>query len=394
MGELAVSSPMCERAIDDALKYGNALLKFISANEVDRRQSHQTGFYLPKSAWKMYTAHPPKKGVNNKHIVNILWPDGRVTESCVTWYGNKTRSEYRLTRFGKDFPWLTPDTVGSLLILIPASRTEFIAYVLDTDDDIEEILTGLGVEIVETWGIYQDGSPRMETEDVCLDRHFRAFAKAVEVFPQVKVFSETTLNAIIECIIGFERASADEQLLRLVSEEYRLFRMVERKIFQPEVQRLFASIDDFISTALSILNARKSRAGRALENHVEHLLTKARIPFEMRKVVDGTRPDIIIPGKAEYEDGAYPVEKLLMIGVKTTCKDRWRQVTKEAPKIKQKHILTLQEGISSKQLEEMQQSDVTLIVPKPLHKKYPKTRRVTLLDVGSFIDFVRQLHSL
>lgn len=332
--------------------------------------------------------------MNNKHMVNILWPDGRITQSCVTWYGNQTRSEYRLTRFGKDFPWLTPDIIGSLLVLIPASRTEFIAYVLDTDDDIEEIITGLGVEMVESWGIYQDGSPRLETEDTCLDRHFRAFAEAVEEFPAVKVFSDATREAIIDCIAGFERATVDKQLLRLMSEEYRLFRMVERKIFQPEVQRLFASIDDFLNTALSILNARKSRAGRALENHVEHLLRKARIPFEMRKVVDGTRPDIIIPGKAEYEDRSYPVEKLVMIGVKTTCKDRWRQVTKEAPRIEQKHILTLQEGISHKQLEDMQRSDVKLIVPKPLHKKYPKTSSVAIFEVSSFISYIKRLHSV
>lgn len=68
-------------------------------------------------------------------------------------------------------------------------------------------------------------------------------------------------------------------------------------------------------------------------------------------------------------------------------------MTKEAPRVPVKHILTLQEGISSKQLAEMKQAGVTLVVPKPLHKKYPKQRDITMLDVETFIAEVRRLHA-
>jgi type II restriction enzyme len=385
---------MCERAINDVLRYGNALLKFISANDAGQTGSHQCGFYLPKSAWRMFTPHPPRKERLDKHRVNILWPDGRITESDVTWYGRRSRQEYRLTRFGKDFPWLTADSVGDLLVLIPKSDTEFIAYVLDNDEDIEEIQASLGVEIVETWGIYQDGIAQVEEEDedACLDRRFRAFAEAVEEFPEGAVISKATREAIVDCIPQFGAVVVDKRLLRIIKEEYRLFRMIERKIFQPEVQRLFASLDDFIETAMKILQARRSRAGRALENHVEHLFTEAGIPFQMRQIVDDTRPDVIIPSKAAYDDPQYPLHKLMMIGVKTTCKDRWRQVTKEAPRIPIKHILTLQEGVSRKQLEEMRGANVTLIVPQPLHKKYPDRKNIKILDLNSFIASVKRLH--
>lgn len=157
--------------------------------------------------------------------------------------------------------------------------------------------------------------------------------------------------------------------------------------------RLYASVDDFTDDAKRITQARKSRAGRALENHVEYLLADAGIPFEMRKVVDGTRPDVIIPGKVAYDDSRFPVSGLVMVGVKTTCKDRWRQVTKEAPRIPVKHILTLQEGISSKQLAEMRQANVTLVVPKSLHNKYPRQRDIKLIDLETFIAEVGQLHT-
>jgi hypothetical protein len=111
----------------------------------------------------------------------------------------------------------------------------------------------------------------------------------------------------------------------------------------------------------------------------------------MRKVVDGTRPDIIIPGKAAYDNPRYPASRLVAVGVKTTCKDRWRQVLKEAPRVPSKHILTLQEGISGKQLAEMAQAGVTLVVPKALHSKYPKERPVRMLDLETFIAEVRRL---
>jgi type II restriction enzyme len=345
----------------------------------------------------MFTPHQPIKDRVDKHWISILWPDGMITESVITWYGKKTRREYRLTRFGEDFPWLTADSVGDLFVLIPKTDTEFIAYVLDNDRDIGELQAALGVEMIGTWGIYREGLAQIEDEEnenACLDRQFRAFVETIEKFPKGIVLSRTTQKAILDCLRRFGSQSADKQLIRMVKEEFRLFKMLERKIFLPEVQsRMYVSVDDFTEDAKKITQARKARAGRALENHVEYLFTQAGIPFEMRRIVDETRPDVIIPGKAAYDDPHYPLHKLLMIGIKTTCKDRWRQVTKEAPRIAVKHILTLQEGISSKQLTEMEQANVTLIVPKSLHKKYPKQRGITMLDLESFITSVKRLHA-
>jgi hypothetical protein len=390
-------SPMCERAINDALQYRNVLLKFISANDAGVTGSHQCGFYLPYSVWQMFTPHRPIKGRLDKHQVSILWPDGLITKSVVTWYGQESRREYRLTRFGRDFPWLTADSVGDLLILIPKNLTEFIAYVLDNDADVEAIRAELGVEMLGTWGIYREGVAQQaeeESENECIERWFRAFVNTFDKFPQGKVISKAAREAILACVSRFGSWSADKKLVRLVTEEYKLFNKLESKIFLPHLQgRFYPTVDDYTEEAKKITQARKSRAGRALENHVEYLLNEAAIPFEMRKVVDGTRPDIIIPGKAAYDDARYPAGKLVMVGVKTTCKDRWRQVTKEAPRVPVKHILTLQEGISSKQLAEMKQAGVTLVVPKPLHKKYPKQRDITLLDLETFIADIRQLHA-
>lgn len=384
-------SPYCERAIEDALHHGNALLKFISPNNVGLTGSHECGFYLPISAWEMYTPHPPVKGRNDKHPVSILWQDGRTTDSVITWYG-AAKHEYRLTRFGKDFPFLNEDVVGDLLVLIAKSRDEFLAYVLDYDDDIEEIQSALGVEAFEEWGAYRDGVPqKVETEDDCIDRKIREFSAALTDFPTGAVFSVTTRAILVDCLKKFPNLTADEALITAYQTEYQLFQSVERQVCQNEVSgRLFKNIDDFIQTAASIMNRRKARAGRSFENHVEYLLTHAKIPHKMRPSLgaDG-KPDIVIPDERAYFDAGFPIEKLFIVGLKTTCKDRWRQVLNEGRRVKAKHILTLQPGITSAQLAEMHTAGVSLVVPQSLHKSFPKEHTINLLSVESFIQTVK-----
>src|SRR5258708_3494614 len=98
-----MTSPAADRAITDALIHGKAILKFISPNDVGLTGGHQCGYYLPKVVWQMFTPQAPTKGVNYDHQVKVLWQDGRTTDSVVKWYGRGTRSEYRMTRFGKAF---------------------------------------------------------------------------------------------------------------------------------------------------------------------------------------------------------------------------------------------------------------------------------------------------
>jgi hypothetical protein len=375
------------RAIEDCLRYGKAILKFISANDLNLTGGHQAGFYLPKQVWELFSSFPPTKDQNYKHSVQVLWPDGQTTDSMLSWYGVSSRSEYRLTKFGRDFPWRTPEQLGSLLVVIPVDFDSFIAYIFDEDADVEELQAALGVEIISTWTYYKKGEILEETEDECLDRNFREYVSLMEELPSGLQLSERTRMAMTACIDRFIDFPADDRLIGLMREEYKLYKLAERKVYEPDVQRLFGSIDDFLGTANRILNGRKSRAGRSLENHVEFLLKEEGIPFASRPHVDKTRPDILIPGEAEYNDKGYPAEKLIMLGVKRTCKDRWRQVVSEAPRVKHKHLLTMQEGISKNQISEMKEARITLVVPKSLHKAYPSETRKQLLTVEQFIDY-------
>jgi hypothetical protein len=249
------------------------------------------------------------------------------------------------------------------------------------------------VESFQNWGVYQNGVARqVETEDDCVARLIREFSGAFSDFPSGDVFSETTRRILSTCMKKYSELPPDEALMQAIETEYQLFQFVERVVCQNAVAgKLFKDIDDFIHTALSILNRRKARAGRSFENHVGHLLTQAGIPHKMRPALgaDG-RPDIIIPNEEAYFDPSWPEEKLFVIGLKTTCKDRWRQVLNEGRRVRTKYILTLQQGITGNQLSEMQNAGVSLIVPSALHCKYPKEWQHALLDFDGFMQSARQ----
>jgi hypothetical protein len=105
--------------------------------------------------------------------------------------------------------------------------------------------------------------------------------------------------------------------------------------------------------------------------------------------IDG-KPDVVIPSAEAYLDPDWPLERIFVVGVKTTCKDRWRQVLNEARRVERKYILTVQPGISEAQLREMHEARVSLVVPSSLHREYPRGTPIELL---SFEDFVGRVEA-
>ena len=124
------------------------------------------------------------------------------------------------------------------------------------------------------------------------------------------------------------------------------------------------------------------------------MLIAARVRFECKATTENrSQPDFIFPGAAEYRDPAFPAKRLLMLGVKSTCKDRWRQVLSEADRIPAKHLLTLETGISASQLGEMRSRSLQLVIPAELHAAFAADRRSLLISFGSFIQLAASFES-
>lgn len=112
--------------------------------------------------------------------------------------------------------------------------------------------------------------------------------------------------------------------------------------------------------------------------------------LELPGFINNNKPDFLFPNAECYHNFQFPAEDLTMLGAKTTCKDRWRQVINEADRIWTKHLFTLQPGISKNQLKEMADNQVKLVVPQKNISTFPAEYQLSLSDLSSFIQMVRK----
>ena len=209
-------------------------------------------------------------------------------------------------------------------------------------------------------------------------------------FPPTRVFS-----AFARETVGASAAPVDDPdgaLLQWMEREEILFRTLEKQFIGSRLRSGFdGSVEDFISFSLSVQNRRKARAGAALEHHFEEIVRMQGVRYARAPITENrSRPDFLFPGVSEYRDTTYPAKRLTMLGVKATCKDRWRQVLAEAARITDKHLLTLEPGISSNQTEQMGANHLHLVVPAGLQPTYTPSQRPSLLSVASFIMLLRE----
>ena len=83
-----------------------------------------------------------------------------------------------------------------------------------------------------------------------------------------------------------------------------------------------------------------------------------------------------------------------MLGAKSTCKDRWRQVLAEADRIEKKHLLTLEAAISTYQTDEMADKNLQLVIPKSIHKTYSEKQQTWLYSVSDLLSELRSKQRL
>lgn len=118
------------KAINSAQQSDIAFTKYITANDTGATGAHQAGFHIHKHSWQLFFDKPGEKGQNKDKFITIKWQDDFETASRFIYYGTGTRNEYRLTRFGRGFPFLEDENIGDLLVLSKKSDTFYEAFVL------------------------------------------------------------------------------------------------------------------------------------------------------------------------------------------------------------------------------------------------------------------------
>ncbi len=418
--------------------------KYLSAvdAEPERSNGHEIGG-LPSAGFKSYLGTPNKDEEFRFRAKQVYISDESeapvIADSHVTWYDARRRQpqrspEYRLYYYNSavtdcisegDFflvaklreGVLSPpdadllqehvgvDSGSLLMVFTPAgSSIEHQLRAMFGLDSVGAAFSSGKLDAVsmllplrmmlEDLGVEVEAKPAPGTD--WLDRLLQAFGG--KVFPTTSVFSSFARDSIAGEVSPLE--APDATLMSWMEHEESLFRIYERHIVQSRLKAGFGDdgedVDAFINFSLSVQNRRKSRVGHAFEGHLDCLFKHHGLQFEQgrgkgRVTENNSRPDFIFPSFAAYHDQVFPAASLLMLGAKTTCKDRWRQVLSEANRIPSKHLVTLEAAISGTQLEEMRSHHLQLVIPSPIHPTYSVSDRDHLMDVSEFIHRVREL---
>ncbi|WP_264704884.1 type II restriction endonuclease [Pantoea agglomerans] len=380
-------------------------IKRLSANDTGATGGHQVGLYIPSGiVEKLFPSVNHTRELNpsvfiTAHVSSHDCPD---SEARAIYYNSrhfgKTRNEKRITRWGRGSPLQDPENTGALTLLAfrlnehGGDSTAVDIWVCVSPDEEDIIETAIGEVIPGT--LISGPAGRilggLSLQQMPVNHKYTIPEDWQQRFPSG--------NEIIEYAAGHyvkNSLNPDDQLIDRRRVEYDIFLLVEELHVLDIIRKGFGSVDEFIALANSVSNRRKSRAGKSLELHLEHLFIEHGLRhFATQAVTEGNKkPDFLFPSAEAYHDAEFPAENLRMLAVKTTCKDRWRQILNEANRISPVHLFTLQEGVSQAQYREMQAEGVRLVVPSSLHKKYPEAVRAELMTLGAFIAELTGLYA-
>lgn len=398
--------------------FAGAGAKVLRGTEVDPAISRGHEFQ-GVDIFRAFLGTPAEK---EKIPVTYIWMDDEQDaplrlELSGTWYDSRKRQEHRDPEYRLYYPAASESVVyrakaGDTLFLCMTAARRVLAILCPARSSAEQKLLWLfGLQLTDDFelsqrdfGAEQGGDLNLaaryileelgiEPEETEPDALSRLIDKFGGTFPGTAKFSEFARRTLP----GIEpREDPDRALVAWMEHEEALFRHMERLVVADRLKDGFfegdkADVEGFLSFSLSVQNRRKSRAGYAFAHHVEALLVACEVRYKREATTEKRNAaDFLFPGEAEYADLAFAPEKLRMLAVKTTCKDRWRQVLAEADRIPLKHLLTLEPSISRAQTDEMKSQLLQLVVPSGIHESYHAEQREWLMAVRDFVDLIKE----
>jgi len=400
--------------------FDGVAVKRLSAVEIDVGRSNQHEFNGSKEMRGLFGEPAGKVHFPARFLYLCDDDDEPVSgEARLTWYDAREkarmergvmRQEYRLY-----FPSISPVSQcaaeGDLLLVAKHTDGGVLVIVAEKDTlierqllwlfDLSEKLAHPGFSVRAELETNQDKigfaarvileQIGIATEEEAPDYLEQMLARFGKIYPKAHLFSayaRSTLNGVSSL------DDPDGALIAWMEHEEILYRTFENHLLCEQFQKIGnAETKDagpIIKAVQSTLQRRRSRAGLALENHMEQIFREHDITYTRGGITEGRlKPDFIFPGIANYHDVAFSENALTMLAAKTTCKDRWRQIRNEAKRIPLKHLLTLEPGISENQTSEMQAENVQLVLPGNLHDFFTPAQQTWLMDISGFIHVVK-----
>jgi len=397
--------------------FEGACAKYLSGVDVPRVRSnqHEIGG-LVKAGFKRHLGEPAGGEVLRFNAsMAYVFDDDRLPETAeapVSWYDSRYIKENR----GPEYRLYYPDNAvienvqeGDLMVIAKRRDGTLMMLFTPADSSAEHQLRHLfGLPTLNTQFrvgtmppttlslplklLLEDlGVPVIDASDATNDLDL-LLARFPDAFPTTAIFSAFARGGISLDPIE----DPDSTLLEWLEREESLFRAYERHLVSQRLRDGFGEngedVDEFIGFSLSVQNRRKSRVGQAFENHLAEIFKTHRLQFEKgsskRVTEPGSKPDFLFPSFKQYHDPAFPVSKLFLLGAKTSCKERWRQVLSEGKRLSTKHIVTIEAPISPTQTDEMRRNQLQLVVPKPLQATFQPPQRTELQSLKDFVETV------
>ena len=335
-------------------------------------------------------------------------------EGQLTWYNSRWRQphrspEYRLYYDSRNIgPMVVEYAREGDLLLVATGQSNPLVLIICSQGSVAEhdIISAFNItdhveeEFVESRIDATLSHPSLLFLEECLEikiasqlgEHYldQLITRFGLEFPKTSVFSKCARDLFPDELDV--EANPDSALTSFFDFEFQLFKLMEEHLIWDRINNTpFENVGEFLHYSLSVNNRRKSRAGHSLQNHLQFIFCNSNIEFDKeQKTESNKKPDFMFPKIESYHNPNFPTDGLTMLAVKTTCKDRWRQILDEAIKIENKHLLTLEEGISVNQTSQMSEANVQLVVPTELHSSYlAKNQQANLIDLKAFIELVK-----
>ncbi len=370
--------------------------KRLSANDTTLSGGHQAGFYLPRE-FALAVAEELAQPTSNprRRLRFNLVSHGQASVPSLIYYNSRVvrnqqngRNEFRVTGFGGQSSVLQdPESTGAILFTawqVDSDRVEaWLADSLPEEEAIEAVLGTVepGTQVVRYLRVGGQSKVLIPPFEGCEPDIAALPPRWLEQFPTGQ---ELNVEAVRRAP-GSNRGP-DDRLLDRYRCEYGIFKVVEAAHTLPHISAGFGTVDAFLGVALTTANRRKSRAGHSLELHLARIFTEEGVQFEAGAKTEGNRrPDFIFPSLLAYRSGI----DTRMLAVKTSVKERWRQVLDEAGRIPRKHLFTLSEGVSPGQFRQMEETGLQLVVPRSNIAKFPRPMRGQLMTLAQFVALVR-----
>lgn len=364
-------------------------VKRLSANDVGLTNTHQAGVYLPAFFVRKAFGHWLEESSDlNPRIALpysvVGWEGKPFTPLQVIYYNNKivadgTRNEFRITNWRQDGRFAFDEQDYNCVFLMavsihgPASAVIYVARSASEEERLQEVL-GIGPLAPKDF--------ISSTADTS-KKPLRFPEQWVKEFPRPQEISDYIARQFAPWTPGCD---LDDLVLRRRDLEFRLFDEIEDAYVEPIIQKGFSTKAEFLEYSLSVHNRRKMRSGKSLEYILADLFKQEGVLFTATPVTElHKRPDFLFPSIEAYHCPNFPANKLCMLGVKTTCKDRWRQILTEANRISSPHLFTLDSAITAPQFIEMSSERVQLVMPRPLIRELSWNAEGQITTLAEFV---------